>query len=839
MTKKLYKLMNWPRIEGIIYTEDDNPHELLGAHEIAGGNLVQFFYPEAVKACVITKKEVFRMEQVDENGYFAAIIPHTGKLEYTIKVEVSDGRELEIRDPYSFSPIITQADTIKFNKGIHYTIYDYLGAHIRSVDGVEGVHFAVWAPNAMRVSVVGDFNEWDGRIHAMRRLWDSGIFELFIPHAKARDNYKFEIKVKGGLTYLKADPYAFQSQERPDNASVISERLDFKWSDQEWMEERKESHIQTSPMNVYELHLGSFDKPSDAEDKAFYNYRELAPKIISYVKKMGYTHIELMPIMEHPLDASWGYQVIGYYSPTSRYGSPKDFMYFMNEMHKNGIGVILDWVPAHFPRDTHGLSNFDGTCLYEHADPRKGSHPHWGTLIFNYGRPEVKNYLIANALYWITVFHADGIRIDAVASMLYLDYGKNPGEWVPNIYGGKENLEAIEFLKHLNSMIKKQDKGVLVIAEESTAWSGVTDKVEKDGLGFDMKWNMGWMNDFLNYISLDPIYRGAHHGELTFSMIYAYSEKFMLVLSHDEVVHGKASMISKMPGERKDKFANLRLSLGYMISHPGKKLLFMGQDIAEFNEWNENREVEWDLLQYDEHRMFNEFVRTLNHFYLQNPALYQKDHTIEGFEWINSISANENVIVFVRKAEDEKDDLLIVCNFANEKRTNYKIGVPKAGKYTEILNSDATAFGGGGYINKKVISSEEEECDDRENSIYFHMPPLSIQIFSYEPFNEEELKKIEEEKEERKRKAKELEKKRAAIEAEEIAVKIAREAKEAAERAEKYAKETEIRVAKEVEEARKKAAQEAMHAEKMAKAAKEATKKKEQILKEAEFKDEI
>ncbi|MGN1171933.1 MAG: 1,4-alpha-glucan branching protein GlgB, partial [Lachnospiraceae bacterium] len=499
------------------------------------------------------------------------------------------------------------------------------------------------------------------------------------------------------------------------------------------------------------------------DKESYVNYRELAPKIIDYVKKMGYTHIELMPVMEHPFDGSWGYQVIGYYAPTARYGTPEDFMYFMNEMHKAGIGVILDWVPAHFPRDVHGLSNFDGTCLYEHLDPRQGSHPDWGTLIYNYGRPQVSNYLIANALFWINKYHADGLRMDAVASMLYLDYGKQDGQWVANMYGGNENLEAMEFLKHLNSIVAKTGRGAVCIAEESTAWPMVTGHMKEGGLGFSYKWNMGWMNDYLQYIKYDPFFRAHHHGELTFSMIYAYSEKFILEFSHDEVVHGKGSLIGKMPGERPEKFANLRLTFGHMMMHPGRKLLFMGQDIGEFDEWNEEREVEWDLLQYPEHQGVNRLMADLNHMYREQPALYALDSDKDGFEWINSISANECVLVFLRKSAEPGETLLVVENFANVERKDYKIGVPFAGKYKEILSTDAKIYGGQGIGNPRVKVSKTVECDDRENSIQIRMAPLSVHVFSCTPYTEEELLEIQKMEVEKQMEAlkKEVEKKEA------------------------------------------------------------------------------
>lgn len=810
MNKKLYKLMNWADIEGIVYSEDDNPHRLLGFHKCGTSQLAQFWYPGATKATLVAGTNKYEMDLADEEGFFAQLVPKTvDKYKCYYEVTCDTGIVKEVYDPYMFEPVITPKDTEKFNNGIHYTIYDLLGAHPMNLKGIQGVYFAVWAPNALRVSVVGDFNNWDGRFHQMRRLWDSGIFEIFVPCANVNDNYKFEIKLKSGLTYLKADPYGTSAQLRPETASVVADLNGFKWTDENWLKERKTFHPSEKPMSVYELYLGSFAKPEDSK-QPYYNYRELAPKIIQYVKEMGYTHIELMPVMEHPFDASWGYQIIGYYAPTSRYGSPQDFMYFMNEMHKNGIGVILDWVPAHFPRDTQGLSNFDGTCLYEHADPRQGSHPHWGTLIYNYGRPEVKNYLIANALYWIKKYHADGIRMDAVASMLYLDYGKNDGEWVANMYGGKENLDAIEFLKHLNSIIHKECPGVLSIAEESTAWPKVTESVEKDGLGFDLKWNMGWMNDFTNYMKLDPYFRGEHHGELTFSMIYAYSENFMLVLSHDEVVHGKSSMIGKMPGEIPDKFKNLRAAYGYMMMHPGKKLLFMGQDIAEFTEWNENRSVEWDLLKYDDHKNMKAYVKSLNDFYKEYPALYATDFSSDGFEWINNISANENVLVFLRNGGKPKDTLLVVCNFANEERSDYKIGVPYPGKYKELLNSDSKKFGGTNCINSKAIASKEDECDGREDSIRIKMPALSIQVFGYTAFTAKEKAEIERLKVEEKQRQEEIKQICDAKNAESTARTMAEEAKLEAQRAQAEAKEALKRAmteAKKAEELEKQAVQ--------------------------------
>lgn len=776
MDNKIYKLMNWPVIEEIIYSESDNPHETLGPHVIGNQTLITAFFPgaEIVHIYLDASKSKKKMEMADEDGFFAILFPGKSVGSYYYEVSYPDKEPKIVRDSYAFGPIITQKDTEKFELGIHYTIYQLLGAHPMTCQGVPGVLFGVWAPNALRVSVVGDFNGWDGRIHQMRRLWNSGIFEIFIPDAKLNDNYKFELKLKGGLTYLKADPYANASQLRPENASIITDLSAFEWTDETWMKSREQKQGKQSPISVYELYLGSFARKENVEEEEapYLNYRELVEKIIPYIKEMGYTHVELMPIMEHPFDGSWGYQTIGYYAPTARYGSPEDFMYFMNEMHKEGIGVILDWVPAHFPRDSYGLSNFDGTCLYEHLDPRKGSHPHWGTLIYNYGRPQVANYLIANALYWAEVFHADGIRMDAVASMLYLDYGKQDGQWVANIYGGNENLEAMEFIKHLNSIIHKRNPGILMIAEESTAWPMITGDLEQGGLGFDIKWNMGWMNDYLNYIQYDPYFRSHHHSELTFSMIYAYSEQFMLVFSHDEVVHGKSSMINKMPGTLEEKFSNLKLTYAYMMTHPGTKLLFMGQDLGEFDEWNENRAVEWNLLEYPTHKGLNLLVQELNRLYTTKPALSKLDNCPEGFEWINCISGEQCFVTYLRKTEQVEDTLVIAANFAGIENT-LEIGVDLEGKYKEIFNTDEVKFGGTGIINPRVKKTAEAICDGRNYSFKIQMAPLSVSILSYEPYSQQELKEIEE-----KKKAKEAKEKQAKVKKEKEAIaKAAKEAK--------------------------------------------------------------
>lgn len=733
MTKKLYKMMNWPVIEEIIYSESQDPHATLGPHVQGNGTLIQAFFPGAQKVTLQLTKDMTEkeMELADDDGFFAVWLPVKNVGAYRYIVSYENGSVETMQDAYRHECLITAEDEEKFAMGVHYTVYEKLGAHPLNLDGEDGVYFAVWAPNALRVSTVGDFNHWDGRVHQMRKL-PSGIFEIFIPGVKAGDNYKYEIKLKTGLTYLKADPYGNAAQLRPETASVVADLRNFKWEDKEFIKKRKTFQKENAPISVYELYLGSFLAPKDDEEYA--NYREIADKLIPYVMEMGYTHVELMPVMEHPLDASWGYQVIGYYAPTARYGTPEDFMYFVNELHKAGIGVILDWVPAHFPRDIYGLSSFDGTCLYENPDEQRRSHPHWGTLVFDYGRPEVSNYLIANALFWVEKFHADGIRMDAVASMLYLDYGRNPGEWTANIYGGNENLEAVELIKHLNSMMGKRNPGVLRIAEESTAWPMVTGSLEDGGLGFDLKWNMGWMNDYLDYIKYDPYFRSHHHSELTFSMIYAYSEKFMLIFSHDEAVHGKSSMLGKMPGEREQKFANLRLTYAYMFTHPGRKLLFMGQDIGEFSEWNEMRQTEWELLKYPDHKGMAALVKKLNELYTTKPALYEWDDKPEGFAWINSINSTENLLTFLRKTRKKESLLVVAANFSGVEK-QVKIGVPYEGSYKEILNTDAEEFGGSGMINKRAKRAVKKEWDDRPYSVSITLAPLSVSILEFRPAN--------------------------------------------------------------------------------------------------------
>ena len=742
MDQVLYDLMDWAGIEEIVYSEAANPERLLGAHEVEEGLLIQVFMPHAVAVAAKVGNESYPMELQDEAGYYAVLLHGKKMSKYLLEITYDNGTTEELQDPYAFPSQFTDAELKKFDAGIYYDVYRKMGAHPMTIDGVSGVYFAVWAPCAMRVSVVGDFNMWDGRRHQMKRLGDSGVFELFMPGLKAGTLYKYEIKNHRGEPMLKSDPYGNYSELRPDNASIVWDLEQFTWNDEVWMKNRELEASKDKPLSIYELHLGSWMRhelklDEDGEPvigSEFYNYREIAPKLAEYVKKLGYTHVELMPVMEHPLDESWGYQVTGYYAPTSRYGTPDDFMYFMNYMHEQGIGVILDWVPAHFPRDAHGLACFDGSCVYEHQDPRQGAHPHWGTLIYNYGRPQVTNFLIANALFWAKQYHADGIRMDAVASMLYLDYGKNDGEWVANIYGGHENLEAVEFLKHLNSIFKKEIKGGLLIAEESTAWPQITGSVKENGLGFDYKWNMGWMNDFTGYMQCDPYFRNQHYGELTFSMFYAYSEDFVLVFSHDEVVHGKSSMLCKMPGETyEEKAANLRTAYGFMYGHPGKKLLFMGQEFAQISEWNENEELPWNILEYPLHKNMQDYVTALNELYRTHPAMYQKDFEQEGFEWINCTSAADNIVVFTRKTDKPEETLLFVCNFAPVLHEKYQIGLPFTGRYKEIFNSDAKQFGGSGKGNSRVRAAKKEEYDGRDYSMQITVPPMSMIVFSCEP----------------------------------------------------------------------------------------------------------
>ena len=627
---------------------------------------------------------------------------------------------------------IGELDQYLFSMGTHYDIYKKMGAHEAVMNGKKGVYFAVWAPNAATVSVIGEFNGWREEANPMTRLEPSGIYEGFVVGAKVGMLYKFFIKTKDGRGLYKADPFANYAEQRPGTASRITEITKLRWSDAAWMEARKQRDNDSLPVSIYEVHPGSWKKHPHGEDEdGFYNYREFAKSLAEYVKEMGYTHVELMGIAEHPFDGSWGYQVTGYYAPTSRYGTPEDFAYMVNYLHKQKIGVILDWVPAHFPRDAHGLEEFDGGCVYEYADPKKGEHPEWGTKVFDFGKSEVKNFLIANALYWVEHFHIDGLRVDAVASILYLDYGRENGQWTPNIYGGNKNLEAIEFFKHLNSVVLGRNHGAMMIAEESTAWPKVTGKPEEDGLGFSHKWNMGWMNDFLEYMKLDPYFRKWNHNKMTFSMTYAYAEKYILVLSHDEVVHLKCSMINKMPGLYDDKFANLRAGYAYMLGHPGKKLLFMGQEFAQLQEWSEARELDWYLLAEDKHQQMQNYVKALLHLYKKTPALYDADQDPCGFEWINADDADRSIFSFVRHSKDGKSNLLFVINFTPVARPDYRVGVPKRKQYRLVLDGDAAEFGGNTTERPVVYKAVKSECDGREYSFAYDLPAYGIAIFKF------------------------------------------------------------------------------------------------------------
>ncbi len=626
---------------------------------------------------------------------------------------------------------ISELDTYLFAKGRHYEIYEKMGAHLAEEDGKAGTYFSVWAPNARSVSVVGDFNNWDRTAHPMQPVQQSGIWDIFVPGVKAGDLYKFAVETSQGYTVLKADPYGNQSQLRPDNASVVADIRHFDWTDQAWRKAHQEKKTE-SPMAIYEVHPGSWKKDPSMPGE-FYNFKKLAVELADYVLEMGYTHVELIGLSEHPFDGSWGYQVSGYYAPTARYGTPADFMYFVNYMHDHGIGVILDWVPAHFPKDEFGLGRFDGTALYEHQDPRKGEHPEWGTYCFNYGRTEVSNFLVANALFWIEKFHVDGLRVDAVASMLYLDFGRSSGNWIPNEDGGNQNYEAITFLKHLNSIVAQRNPGAMMIAEESTAWPKVTGDVDDGGLGFTYKWNMGWMHDFLEYMKCDPIFRKYHQNQITFSFMYAYSENYVLVLSHDEVVHLKKSMIYKMPGTMPEKFGNLRAAYGLMMMHPGKKLLFMGQDFAQTAEWNEAKSLDWHLLEkYPEHQQLNHYYCDLLHFYQNEPALYELDDSPEGFAWINGSDAEHNMLTFCRMTKDKKNCLLCHFNFSPVAYENFQSGVLCPGTYTEVFNSNAAEYGGTGLVNPEPIEAVKESWDFKDYSIKYHLGAYGVCIFKFD-----------------------------------------------------------------------------------------------------------
>lgn len=652
-----------------------------------------------------------------------------------VKQEVPHKAGMPMQTKQQESPFITDMDMYLFGQATHYNIYEKLGAHEATLDGKKGIYFAVWAPKAEKVYLIGTFNGWNEVSHPMKKLGEIGIYDIFVEGAQLGDLYKFLILSQTGEKLYKADPYANSAELRPGTASKVTSINDFCWSDAEWLKEREQTNTDEMPLAIYEVHPGSWKKHiyrDDSDEDKFYNYRELAQHLIQYLKEMKYTHVELMGIAEHPFDGSWGYQVTGYFSPTSRYGTPEDFMYLINELHKNQIGVILDWVPAHFPRDAHGLAEFDGSCVYEYADKRKGEHPDWGTKIFDYGKNEVKNFLIANALFWIEKFHVDGLRVDAVASMLYLDYGKKDGEWLANEYGGNKNLEAIEFFKHLNSVVLGRNHGTLMIAEESTAWPMVTGRPEEDGLGFSQKWNMGWMHDFLDYMKLDPYFRKDNHNRMTFAMSYAYSEKYILVLSHDEVVHLKCSMFNKMPGSyREEKLANLKAGYAFMFGHPGKKLLFMGQDFGQEREWSEKRELDWYLLEEPVHQQLHTFVKELLELYNSNPCMYVGDNRLDGFEWINADDNYRSIFSFVRHSPDGKNNLLFVCNFTPVERQDYCVGVPVDTTYTLVLDGDEERFGGQGMKHQRTYKAKRQMCDNREYSFAYPLPAFGVAVFRF------------------------------------------------------------------------------------------------------------
>ena len=637
------------------------------------------------------------------------------------------------KKPVGYQPRFSELDQYLFGQATHYDIFRKMGAHLDKKDGKVGAWFTVWAPHAAEVSVIGEFNGWDAHANVMRKVGEDGVYEVFIPGVTEGMMYKYYIRTPDGRELYKADPYAFASEKRPGTASKVAEIEGYRWGDSEWLTNRKKFDVQKSALSIYEVHPGSWMKHpwSESNPDGFYNYVQVAHSLADYVKKMGYTHVELMGIAEHPFDGSWGYQVTGYYAPTSRYGTPKEFKYLVDYLHKNKIGVILDWVPAHFPKDAHGLADFDGQPLYEYADPRKGEHPEWGTKIFDYGKNEVKNFMLANALYWVEEYHVDGLRVDAVASMLYLDYGKEPGQWVPNKNGGNENLEAVEFFKHLNTLVRGRNKGVIMIAEESTTWPKVTGSVEDGGLHFSYKWNMGWMHDFLDYMKLDPYFRKYNHNKMTFGMTYAFSENYILVLSHDEVVHLKCSMINKMPGNLDEKFQNLMVGYAFMFGHPGKKLLFMGQDFGQLREWSEARELDWYLLAEPEHQALQNFYRDLLHLYTHNKAMYEQDTCMEGFEWVNADDSSRSIYSFIRHSKGAKKNLLFVCNFTPIERPEYRVGVPRGKQYRLVLNSDELQYGGSGKARPAVYKAKKQECDGRPYSFGYDLPPYGVAVFEF------------------------------------------------------------------------------------------------------------
>jgi len=732
------------KVDALLAGKNADPFGILGPHPLPSGWAIRFFIPWAAGASVVFKNPAISPAKIADavklrpEGFFEAVWPSNQTTapepgSYKIQGRTHAGQSFEIFDPYAFPFFLTDFDLHLFGEGRHFDTYEKLGAHLHTVAGVAGTRFAVWAPAARRVSVVGDMSHWDGRVHPMRPRGSSGIWELFLPEVGEGAIYKYEILgPNGNLLPLKADPYAFQAELRPNTGSVVADLNSHKWADSGWMAHRQQKNWLESPISVYEVHLGSWRRVPEDHNR-WLTYRELADQLIPYVKQLGYTHIELLPIMEHPFDGSWGYQTLGYYAATSRFGSPADFMYFIDRCHQEGIGIFLDWTPAHFPRDTHGLSQFDGTHLFEHADPRQGSHPDWGTLVYNYGRNEVRNYLISNALFWLDKYHIDGLRVDAVASMLYLDYSRKAGEWVPNRFGGRENLDAVEFFKTMNIVANERFPGILTIAEESTAWPSVSRPAYLGGLGFSLKWNMGWMNDTLKYFSANPIYRKYEHNKITFSLVYAFSENFVLPFSHDEVVHGKNSLLHKMPGDLWQQFANLRLLYAYQYAHPGKKLLFMGQEFAQRQEWSEARSLDWDLLQWDSHRGIQKLVIDLNHIFSTEPALHEVDFQWQGFEWIDCNDADNSVLSFLRKGKTADDLIVVVTNATPVVREGYIVGVPCAGFYKEILNTDAAYYGGSNVGNAGGQNAAVDPRQGRPFSLCLTLPPLAATYLKWTP----------------------------------------------------------------------------------------------------------
>jgi 1,4-alpha-glucan branching enzyme len=713
-----------------------DPFRVLGMHETDGKWIARVLRPDASKVSVLLEGKSSKpqaLRSIDREGVFEGEIKgFEPGMPYTLELANREGVVWRQRDPYSFGPVLGEMDIYLFNEGTHYDIYKKLGAHVKVIGDVPGVHFSVWAPSAQRVSVVGDFNTWDGRVHPMRKLVPSGIWEIFIPGVHEGAHYKFEIRSQHGDVLLKTDPYAFFAQHGTSTGCMVFDLGRYSWDDNDWMRRRSRIDPYNSPMSIYEVHIGSWQRIAE-DGNRFLSYRELGDRLIPYVKEMGFTHIELMPVMEHPFDGSWGYQVVNYYAPTSRFGNPDEFRNFVDRCHQAGIGVILDWVPGHFPKDAHGLARYDGSALYEHEDPRLGEHQDWGTLIFNYGRHEVKNFLIGNALFWLDEYHIDGLRVDAVASMLYLDYSRKAGEWIPNCFGGRENLDAINFLKRCNEMCYERFPGVAMIAEESTAWPGVSRPTYTGGLGYGFKWNMGWMNDSLSYISKDPIHRRFHQGEITFSMLYAFHEHFILVLSHDEVVHGKGSLLDKMPGDYWQKFANCRMFLAWMFAHPGKKLLFQGMEFGQWAEWKYNQSLDWHLTQMPMHDGLCRLVQHLNWLYQNEPSFYEFDDSYDGYEWIDFNDADNSVWSFMRKSRNGAS-LVFVVNATPVLREGYRVGVPSPGFYGEILNTDAETYGGSNVGNFGGVPAQENwDWQGRPHSIVINLPPLSVVAFKHNP----------------------------------------------------------------------------------------------------------